>query len=253
MSGCDWDAKLYKKNSQAQEETGAAIIDAYPFRGDEIVLDIGCGDGRTTAKIAQRVPAGKVVGVDPSPNMLQEAKNTFPNLGNLSFVRSSAQELAFDTLFDLVVSFMALHYVIDHPLVLKKIYNSLKPGGTFIVVMSAGNQPDIVKVFEQEKWQRLIAKKNMVWGAKTEAEYRPMLEQAGFSDVTTKTVPGSRVYKSKEDLYNWVIAWAPHATGLGQEESCAFAKDIVESVARGRDTDIRLTSPILYAQAHKPL
>ena len=171
---------------------------------------------------------------------------------NLSFIQASAEDFDFDFQFDLIVSFFALHYVTDHLSVLNKIYNSLKPGGTFIAMMAGGDQPEVAEVFAREKWKNLIVDTDTTWGAKTEREYRPLLEQAGFSHLETKTTSASRFYDTKEDLLHWVLAWVPYVTGLDQEKSLQFAKEIVEAIAKDQKPPIKSTSPLLYVKAEKP-
>ncbi|TET33512.1 class I SAM-dependent methyltransferase [Candidatus Dependentiae bacterium] len=251
MSKKDWDAQQYKEHSEPQQEGGQAIIAHYPFRGDEVVLDIGCGDGRTTAEIAAKLPDGNVIGIDPSPAMITEAQKSFLSVQNLSFIQASAEDFAFDFQFDLIVSFFALHYVVDHQTVLKKIYSALKPGGVFIVVMAGGDQPEVAEVFAREKWKALISEQEMVWGAKTEGEYRPLLEQGGFEIIETVTQSASRLYDSKEDLLNWALVWVPYVTGLDEEKSLQFSQEIVENIAKGQKGAIKSTSPLLYVKAQK--
>ena len=62
----DWNARDYAAHSAAQQEWARELIDTLRLRGDEAVLDIGCGDGRATALIAERLPDGSVLGVDNS-------------------------------------------------------------------------------------------------------------------------------------------------------------------------------------------
>jgi trans-aconitate 2-methyltransferase len=120
--------------------------------------------------------------------MIAQAKKSFSDVKNLRFIEASAENFEFDIQFDLIVSFFALHYVIDHLIVLKKIYNALKPAGTFIAMMSGGEQPEVAKVFGSNKWKNLIVDSSTTWGSKTEAEYRPLIEQAGFANIETKTI-----------------------------------------------------------------
>ncbi|QLH43742.1 MAG: class I SAM-dependent methyltransferase [Coxiellaceae bacterium] len=76
-----WDSQKYSENSTMQYAQSMAMIEQYPFQGDEAILDIGCGDGKITYQIALRVPKGKVLGVDNSEDMIHFAQKHFlPNL-----------------------------------------------------------------------------------------------------------------------------------------------------------------------------
>lgn len=69
-----WDPSDYEKNSSAQERAAESVLSGLKLRGDESILDIGCGDGKVTAKIAALVPQGKVTGIDSSPEMIDFAR-----------------------------------------------------------------------------------------------------------------------------------------------------------------------------------
>lgn len=247
----DWDAKQYKKHSKPQFEGALAALGDYSFRGDETVLDIGCGDGKVTKEIAVKVPAGKVVGIDPSANMIKLAQKSFSAINNLSFIQVGAEDYQFDFPFDVIVSFFALHYVKDHEKVLKKIFDSLKTGGIFIVKMAGGSQQDVESVFNKESWKTLLARRDETWHAKTAAEYRPLLEQAGFKNIVTQNESAVRCFDKKEDLFNWAFAWMPYVTGFDQEKAREITQEIVEAIAKGQENNIKMVSPLLYVKAEK--
>lgn len=246
-----WSAEQYKKHSSPQEDSGKYVIATYPFKGDEVVLDIGCGEGRTTAAIAAKVPRGRVVGIDPSASMIEEARKSFSAIKNLSFMQASAEDFKIDVQCDLVVSFHALHYVKDHLKVVKNIYRVLKPGGTFIALMGSGTLKEMVDVFSREPWKSLIGG-NMQWHASNEVEYAAFLKEAGFTaESVVQTVTAPLTYAKKEDLLNWLLTWLPFATGLNTEQSIRLGKELVESLAKGKENDIVMHFPILYVKAQK--
>ena len=99
------------------------------------VLDVGCGDGKITARIAGRVPRGSVLGVDPSRDMIAFASDHFPpSVGsNLRFEVADARRLPYRSEFDLVVSFNALHWVPEQEDALRSIRSALRPAGRAIL------------------------------------------------------------------------------------------------------------------------
>ncbi len=126
----EWNAGDYFKQSSLQEAMAAEVLSRLVLRGDEHVLDIGCGDGKITAQIADRVPQGSVLGVDPSQNMISFARDHFTGAKpNLRFEIADALSLGFDGEFDLIVSFNALHWVVDQGAALRSIAAALAPGG----------------------------------------------------------------------------------------------------------------------------
>jgi trans-aconitate 2-methyltransferase len=74
----DWDAATYDRVSSPQVEWAGPVLDRLELRGDETVLDAGCGTGRVTAVLAQRLPRGRVIAVDGSPAMVAEARKRLP-------------------------------------------------------------------------------------------------------------------------------------------------------------------------------
>jgi len=252
MNKKDWDAKHYKKHSEPQEEMAISIIKQIPFRGDEIVLDIGCGDGKITKEITTKVPDGKVIGIDPSANMIEECKKSYADIKNLSFVQAGAENFHLDIPFDLIVSFFALHYVADHLKALKNIFKTLKPDGTFTALMAGGNQPEIEEVFNREPWKTLLSGQEEKWHAKTENEYKLMLKEVGFVNISTKTELASRIIDTKKEIFDWLIAWIPYVTGFEKNKSMEITQEIVETIAKGKKENIKMTFPILYVKAKKP-
>jgi len=136
--GYNWNAQDYAKNSQNQFQWAQELIPKLKLRGNETLLDIGCGDGKITAELARRLPEGRVVGVDSSKEMIQLARRNFPAEPhlNLSFQVMDARRLTFNGEFDIAFSNAALHWIVDQLNVLNSVKRSLKPHGRLLF-----NQP----------------------------------------------------------------------------------------------------------------
>ena len=78
----DWDAATYDRVSDPQARWGATVLDRLPLAGDEIVLDAGCGSGRVTQLLAERLPRGRVIALDASPSMVEEARRRLARFGD---------------------------------------------------------------------------------------------------------------------------------------------------------------------------
>src|SRR5438105_15197627 len=90
----DWDARRYHRVAQPHAAWGANVLDRLELRGDEVVLDAGCGSGRVTAQLLERLPRGRVIAADLSPAMLAEARNTLQAYADrLTFVEADLQEI----------------------------------------------------------------------------------------------------------------------------------------------------------------
>ena len=134
-----WDAKDYAKNSQNQYQWAKELIPKLKLKGNEALLDIGCGDGKITAELAKYLPNGRVVGIDSSAQMIKLAQNTFPKLDcpNLSFQVMETRKLIFKNEFDIIFSNAALHWIVDQKAVLE---GSKKPKNGWKIAFSNGGK-----------------------------------------------------------------------------------------------------------------
>lgn len=128
-----WDPEDYYKHSYSQYAFALGLVGRLGLLGNERILDIGCGDGKITAKLAACVPNGSVIGIDSSADMIAFAKNMFPpsEHANLLFRCGDAAKLNFCQEFDVVVSFACLHWTDDLVTVFQGIKQSLAPSGRF--------------------------------------------------------------------------------------------------------------------------
>ena len=123
----DLNAKYYEQNSSSQARLGEEILDYHSFREDEIILDIGCGDGRITAQMADLAFKGKVTGIDPSQDMIDHAlAHHVPKRSHLSFQIGSAEDEHIIEAYTLITSLSSLHWVWNHKLAFQHIFKSLK-------------------------------------------------------------------------------------------------------------------------------
>ena len=108
-----WDGKDYADNSQIQKMLAGSLLDEYKLTGKETVLDIGCGDGGFTIEIAQSVPQGKVIGIDPSLSMIERAQTRLATLDlpRVSFIQGSAETFQVPEKFDLIFGSFSIHWV----------------------------------------------------------------------------------------------------------------------------------------------
>lgn len=127
----EWNSSAYERLSGPQVSWGKKVLSRLRLRGDEVVLDAGCGTGRLTAELLQALPRGRVVGLDLSQNMLCSAQQHLQaSLGSqVSFVLADLLHLPFDHRFDGIVSTACFHWVLDHDRLLQELHRSLVPGG----------------------------------------------------------------------------------------------------------------------------
>ncbi|MFE3546320.1 class I SAM-dependent methyltransferase [Nocardia sp. NPDC059177] len=140
----DWDGAGYAHISELQRTMATDAVASVAVAGAERVLDVGCGDGYVTRLIAARVPDGRVLGVDPSPRMIDFARSADDQFTNVDFQVADVTTMTLTCDFDLAVSFNALHWVPDQTAAYRHIAAALAPGGRVLVqYVCAGPRPSV--------------------------------------------------------------------------------------------------------------
>ena len=156
------DAKGYHKNSNVQWNAAMDLLASVEWKGDEKILDVGSGDGKITAYIAENCSKSAVVGVDVSASMVRFASAQYNQdvHSHLVFLQADAANLPFEQQFDAVLSFSTLHWVVDQSAALTSIYRSLVSGGKARILTVEQAPMNIGRVAEQligsEKWASLF-------------------------------------------------------------------------------------------------
>jgi trans-aconitate 2-methyltransferase len=130
----DWDAVTYDRVANPQARWGLAVLDRLHLAGDERVLDAGCGSGRVTEALVERLPAGSVVALDASAAMLSEAQRRLARFGDrVEFVEADLQEpLPIDAPVDAILSTATFHWIRDHARLFRNLAAILRPGGWLV-------------------------------------------------------------------------------------------------------------------------
>ncbi|QGJ70429.1 Demethylrebeccamycin-D-glucose O-methyltransferase [Planctomycetales bacterium 10988] len=171
-----WNAKQYTQKAGFVSELGQSLLAWLNPQPNERILDVGCGEGALTEKIAE--VGSTVVGIDASPAMIAAAKERGLDA---RVVRS--EEMDFNEEFDAVFSNAALHWMKPPKVVVAKIVQALKPEGRFVAELGgAGNVAQITTAIREEMAdQGIDADWHHPWYFPTPAEYQQILESQGFS------------------------------------------------------------------------
>jgi trans-aconitate 2-methyltransferase len=190
----DWDAATYDRVSEPQVEWARAVLARLPLRGDETVLDAGCGSGRVTALLLERLPDGHVVAVDFSPSMVEHARQA---LGERATVfQASLTELELDRPVDAVFSNAVFHWIGDHKRLFERLFAALRPGGRLVAQCGgAGNVERFLgaadAVAAEPPYAGYLAGWTGPWNFAGAEETAARLHAAGFVDVHTWLKPGA--------------------------------------------------------------
>ncbi len=145
----EWDAKTYHQVAAPQEEWGREVLARLELRGDETVLDAGCGSGRVTRLLLERLPEGRVIGVDASNQMIEHARENLEEFSDrVDLIASDLLDLDLDEQVDAIFSNATFHWILDHERLFQRLFAALKPGGT--MEAQCGGQGNIAE------WKRVL-------------------------------------------------------------------------------------------------
>lgn len=193
MSGVrDWDGATYDRISTPQQTWGSEVMERLPLRGDELVLDAGCGSGRVTEMLLKRLPRGRVIAVDASPSMVESARE---RLGPEVDVRvMNMLELKLDEPLDAILSTATFHWIADHPRLFARLRAALRPGGR--LVGQCGGEGNVRRTraaaqaaAEQEPFAEYMAGWDGPWNFSSAELAQERLLAAGFREARCWLVP----------------------------------------------------------------
>ncbi len=170
-----WDASLYAGNGRFVALLAGSLVEALEPKAGERILDLGCGDGFLTQRLAES--GATMVGVDSSPQMIAAAQER-----GVDARYASGEALPFDGEFDAVFSNAALHWMSDHDAVLRGVYRALKPGGRFVAECGGQGNIAAIRVALLAVLTRLGIPAERIENNHffSSAEYRARLESHGF-------------------------------------------------------------------------
>lgn len=184
MTAADWDATTYDVHADAQEEWARGLVERLDLNGDERVLDAGCGSGRPTKLLLERLPHGHVVGVDASPSMIEYAREAL-DLDRVTLITANLLDLELDERVDAVFSNATLHWVLDHDRLFVRLHDALRPGGQ--IEAQCGGQGNIAEVENvvrslegDERFAPYLRTLTPSWYFAGVADTITRLERAGF-------------------------------------------------------------------------
>lgn len=192
MRARDWDAESYDRISTPQQQWGADVLARMPLKGDELVLDAGCGTGRVTEMLLERLPAGRVIAVDSSPGMVKAARE---RLGERAEVRlMDLTELELEEPVDAILSTATFHWIADHNLLYRRLHAALRPGGRLVAQCGgAGNVQSVHdaarEVGEQPQFAERFAGWSRPWNFTSPEQAHESLRAAGFREARCWLTP----------------------------------------------------------------
>lgn len=189
----DWDPDLYNRFQRYRAEPVAWIFERLAFKPDDVILDLGCGDGENTVELARRVPQGQVTGLDSSPAMLARASALHAKLpqelqNRVSFVAGDFGTITAEREYSILFSNAALQWSRDHREVLNRWFRALKPEGRMVVQVPSNHletaQTTLGALAGEAPWCDSVGGlATPSHSVESPENYRAMLEAIGFVRV----------------------------------------------------------------------
>jgi trans-aconitate 2-methyltransferase len=238
----DWDASRYHRVAQPHAAWGASVLDRLALHGDEVVLDAGCGSGRVTAQLLERLPNGQVIAVDNSPAMLDEARNTLSRYADrLIFLQADLLEIDQQPLphpVDVVFSMAVFHWIADHPRLFTALRTVVKPGGRLIAQCGGGNNLQgfmhaTDEVVVRPPFAQYLHGKELWRFYYAPEQTRANLLDAGFSHAEAWLEPSPQTFASGEALgdFSRAVVLSSHVSALPEALRDGFVSQVVDQIA----------------------
>ncbi len=196
----NWDSGLYDEKHSFVWKHGASLIELLAPQPGERILDLGCGTGHLTAKLAE---AGcEVIGIDSSSPMVEEARRLYPRV---RFEVADARDFAFDDAFDAVFSNAVLHWVKEPEKAIACVQRALEPGGRFVAEFGGrGNVQTIVSALDAASRAIGLGPWEHPWYYPGIGEYAPLLERTGLEVTHAFLFDRPTLLEGEEGLRHWV-------------------------------------------------
>jgi trans-aconitate 2-methyltransferase len=225
----EWDAASYQRVSVPHEEWAKALLERLPLSGGETVLDAGCGTGRVTRMLVERLPAGKVVAVDGSEAMVEKVREV---------IRPSDEAFAADLTalrleqpVDAVVSSAVFHWIADHEALFSHLRAALRPGGRLEAQYGGAGNIDALRktakrLASEEPFAPYVGEIGEVWNYAGPEETEQRLRAAGFTEVESWLQPWDVTPEEPAEFLR-TICLGPYVDALPEELGDAFVAAVM--------------------------
>ncbi len=225
----EWDGASYDRISGPMESLGLGVLDRLELNGDETVLDAGCGSGRITQALIERLPQGRVIAVDQSPSMVEAAKQ---RLGAAADVRVvDLLELELGEPLDAIFSTATFHWIADHDRLFARLRAALRPGGQLVAQCGGeGNitvlRGKVLPLLSQEPYAIHFRDWTPPWNYAGAEETHERLIAAGFASARCALAPAPQQPEHPREFLSTIVL-GPHVQQLPKDLRERFMDDVM--------------------------
>jgi trans-aconitate 2-methyltransferase len=235
----DWDARTYDRVADPMTRWGETVLERLPLDGDERVLDAGCGSGRVTERLVERLPDGRIVALDGSPAMVDAARERLARFGDRVeyVVADLGKPLPIEPV-DAILSTATFHWVSDHDALFRNLAAVLRQGGR--LVAQCGGAGNIASI------QRVLATLGDGWLGdvhfETPGDTTRRLEAAGFDEIECWLVDEPTIFEPGESLeaYLRTVVLGSHLARMPPSDHDAFVHAVAAGLPGPRIDYVRL-------------
>ncbi len=236
----DWDAATYDRIANPHVRWGASVLERLDSHGVRLVLDAGCGTGRVTEQLLERLPDARVLALDASPAMLEQARARLAPFGRrVRFMQADLRApLPVERPVDAIVSTATFHWVLDHDALFGNLAAALRPEGQLVAQCGgAGNIARVLRVVRE-----LGHDEASTWEFPTPSDTVARLRRAGFTDVEAWLEPSPARLEPGEPFETFLatVVLRPTLARLREEERAGFVREVATRLPEPEIDYVRL-------------
>jgi trans-aconitate 2-methyltransferase len=230
----DWDAATYHRVAGPQEEWARGVIDRLELAGDETLLDAGCGTGRVTRLLLERLPRGRVIGVDASPSMIEKARESLGD--RVELIVADLLELELADPVGVVFSSATFHWILDHRRLFARLHAALVSGGRMEAQCGGiGNVEEFLNTIESvngdERFAPYLRAITSTWNFASPGDTEMRLTDAGFDSVRC-WLEDAPVQPQDPRAFIETVCLGAHLDRLPEELRAPYMDAVLEVIPR---------------------
>tara|TARA_Y100000588_G_scaffold82541_1_gene86927 strand:- start:168 stop:938 length:771 start_codon:yes stop_codon:yes gene_type:complete len=226
------DPQHYDNNSSFQKTIAQEVMSLISIGSTEDILDIGCGDGFLSSKLAEISTKGKVICIDPSEEMVNYASKTYNSIKfpNLTFKTGQAESNHGNNLYSLITAFNCLHWSHDLPKVFKNCFDALKKEGRLLGVTYPEESTYwnmFIEILSRPKWRKYLSISPVEYWLST-VEYRKLASNNQFKTRLFNVDDGVISYNSRKELGQYIKGWLSCMLPLSESKQFDYLEEVLD-------------------------